>query len=183
MKWHDNLHNQKMQNITINGARIECGCWGPPPDEAATLVLLHEGLGSLDLWKEFPEKLAQMTGLGVFAYSRSGYGNSDPVKLPRPLDYMSREALDVLPEILDGIGFKQGVLVGHSDGASIAAIYAGSIQDHRVRALCLMAPHFFAEPAGLKSIAQARIAYDEGDLRQRLARGGNTGRVQTLSTY
>jgi pimeloyl-ACP methyl ester carboxylesterase len=156
--------------ITADGDRLECRCWGPAPDAAPTLVLLHEGLGSTGLWKDFPEKLADRTGYGVFAYSRAGYGKSDPVKLPRPLDYMTREAIDVLPRVLDAVGFRRGVLLGHSDGASIAAIYAGSVEDFRVRGLCLMSPHVFTEPEGLAAIAEAKVQYETGDLRERLAR-------------
>ncbi|WP_425665419.1 alpha/beta fold hydrolase, partial [Escherichia coli] len=78
--------------------------------------------GSVGLWGDFPEKLQAATGAGVFVYSRAGYGNSSPVKLPRPLDFMEIEALDVLPKLLDAIGFRRGLLLGHSDGASIAAI-------------------------------------------------------------
>src|SRR3978361_1758142 len=96
---------------------------GPAPGEAPTIVLLHEGLGSAGLWGDFPEKLAAATGTGVFAYSRAGYGASSPAQLPRPLDYMHVEALQVLPKIFDAIGFRRGLLVGHSDGASIATIY------------------------------------------------------------
>ena len=80
------------------------------------------------LWGDFPDKLQAATGAGVFVYSRAGYGASTPVKLPRPLDYMHVEALDVLPKLLDAIGFRRGMLLGHSDGASIAAIYAGGIR-------------------------------------------------------
>jgi pimeloyl-ACP methyl ester carboxylesterase len=156
--------------IEAGGARLECRCWGPAPDVAPTLVMLHEGLGSTGLWKSFPEKLAQRSGYGVFAYSRSGYGRSDPAALPRPLDYMTREAMDVLPAVLDAIGFRRGVLLGHSDGASIAAIYGGSVEDFRVRGLCLISPHFFTEPDGLASIAEAKAQYETGDLRERLAR-------------
>ena len=95
--------------------------------------MLHEGLGCVGLWGDFPDRLAAATGAGVFVYSRAGYGASTPVALPRPLDYMHVEALEVLPKLLDAIGFRRGLLVGHSDGASIAAIYAGGVQDHRVR--------------------------------------------------
>jgi pimeloyl-ACP methyl ester carboxylesterase len=132
--------------------------------------MLHEGLGCVALWQDFPAKLADATDFGVFAYSRAGYGQSDLVDVPRPLDYMSREALESLPEALDAIGFKRGILLGHSDGASIASIYAGSVEDFRVRGLVLIAPHFFTEPAGLKSIAAARRDYESGDLREKLAR-------------
>ena len=106
---------------------------GPAPDQAPTIVMLHEGLGCVGLWGDFPEKLQAATSAGVFVYSRAGYGASTPVTLPRPLDYMHVEALEVLPKLLDAIGFRRGLLVGHSDGASIAAIYAGSHQDHRVQ--------------------------------------------------
>jgi pimeloyl-ACP methyl ester carboxylesterase len=156
--------------LAAGGKRLEGRCIGPPPERAQTIVLLHEGLGSMRLWRDLPDRLAAATGHGVFAYSRAGHGGSDPVALPRPLDYMTREALDVLPALLDAIGLRRGVLLGHSDGASIAAIYAGSVQDHRVRGLVLMAPHFFAEPESLRAIADARTAYETGDLRARLAR-------------
>lgn len=156
--------------ITVNGKRLEATCFGPPPGEAPTIVMLHEGLGCVALWRDFPERLAEATGFGVFVFSRAGYGQSDPVDLPRPLDYMTREAHDVMPGVLDAIGFEYGILLGHSDGASIAAIYAGGVEDFRVRGLVLMAPHFFTEPGGLKSIAEAKAAYETGDLRGRLAK-------------
>jgi len=132
--------------------------------------MLHEGLGSVALWRDFPRKVADATGLGVFVYSRQGYGASDRVGLPRPLDFMTREAVGVLPSLLDAIGFQRGVLLGHSDGATIAAIYAGSVPDQRVRGLILMAPHFFTEPSGLAEIAKARAAFETGDLKRRLAK-------------
>ncbi|WP_099864222.1 alpha/beta fold hydrolase [Pararhizobium haloflavum] len=155
--------------VTAGGKQLEARCYGPPPGERPTVVMLHEGLGSVGLWRDFPRKLADETGWGVFCFSRAGYGNSEPVDLPRPLDYMTREAVDVLPDVLHAIGFKEGILLGHSDGATIAAIYGGSVQDHRVRGLVLIAPHFFTEPEGLASIAEARNAYGAG-LREKLAR-------------
>lgn len=156
--------------LEIGSRKIEYSFVGPQPDEAPTLVLLHEGLGCVGLWNDFPGKLSEATGLGVFAYSRAGYGASSPVKLPRPLTYMHDEARETLPRLLDAIGFRRGLLVGHSDGASIAAIYAGSHQDHRVGGLVLIAPHFFTEDAGIASIVEARKAYETGDLRARLSR-------------
>jgi pimeloyl-ACP methyl ester carboxylesterase len=156
--------------LDINGQRLEYRMVGPRPDAAPTLALLHEGLGCVGLWGDFPERLASATKCGVFVYSRAGYGKSSPVKLPRPLSYMHDEARDVLPKLLDAIGFKCGLLVGHSDGASIAAIYAGSHQDHRVTGLVLIAPHFFTEDAGIASIAEAKKAYEAGDLKPRLAK-------------
>jgi pimeloyl-ACP methyl ester carboxylesterase len=133
-------------------------------------VMLHEGLGSAALWNDFPARLAAATGTTVFAYSRAGYGASSPVALPRPLTYMHDEAKLVLPRLLDAIGFRRGLLVGHSDGASIAAIYTGSTEDHRVRGLVLIAPHFFTEDVGLDAIRAAKVAYEQGDLKPRLAR-------------
>jgi len=156
--------------IEVDGQPLEARCYGPSPDEAATIVLLHEGLGCVALWRDFPEQLVEGTGLGVFVYSRAGYGGSNPITLPRPLDYMTLEACQVLPQVLDTVGVQRCVLLGHSDGASIAAIHGGSVQDARVRGLILMAPHFFTEPAGLAAIREARDAYDSGDLKSRLAR-------------
>ena len=156
--------------IEASGTSLEAACHGPPPAGATTLVLLHEGLGCVALWRDFPSRLAEATGHGVFVYSRAGYGRSDPVSLPRPLDYMTREAIDVLPEVLDAAGVERAILLGHSDGATIAAIHTGQVRDPRVKGLVLIAPHFFTEPGGLASIAQARAAYASTDLRARLAR-------------
>jgi pimeloyl-ACP methyl ester carboxylesterase len=132
--------------------------------------MLHEGLGSVSMWDSFPDRLAAATGVGVFAYSRAGYGKSSPVHLPRPLSYMEDEARQTLPRVLSAIGFSRGLLIGHSDGASIATIYAGGVQDHRIRGLVLMAPHFFVEDVGIASIAAAKRAYAGTDLRKRLAK-------------
>jgi pimeloyl-ACP methyl ester carboxylesterase len=156
--------------LELGAMRLEYRMIGPRPDAAPTIVMLHEGLGSVRLWGDFPDQLAALTGAGVFVYSRAGYGNSSPVELPRPLDFMQDEAHVVLPRLLAGIGFRRGLLLGHSDGASVAAIYAGSVQDHRVRGLILMAPHFFTEDMGIAEIARARAAYAGTDLRARLAR-------------
>ena len=156
--------------LAIEGADLEYRLIGPAPDAAPTIVMLHEGLGSAGLWGDFPQQLQAATGMGVFVYSRAGYGASSPARLPRPLDYMHREALQVLPKLLDAIGFRRGLLVGHSDGASIATIYAGGIQDHRIRGLALIAPHFVVEDISVKSIAEIKTVYEEGDLKTKLAR-------------
>jgi pimeloyl-ACP methyl ester carboxylesterase len=156
--------------LELGAMRLEYRMIGPRPDVAPTIVMLHEGLGCVGLWGDFPDKLASATGAGVFVYSRAGYGRSSPVKLPRPLTFMHDEAKTVLPALLDAIGFRRGLLLGHSDGASIATIYAGSVQDHRVRGLVLIAPHFFTEDMGIAEIAQARKNYATTDLRQKLAR-------------
>jgi len=159
--------------LTIQGRRLETRWAGPPPSAAPTLVLLHEGLGCVALWKDFLERLAELTGCGVLAYSRAGYGQSDPVELPRPLTYMHEEAREVLPRVLDAANVRDAVLIGHSDGASIALINAGAVHDPRVRGVVLMAPHVFTEPMGLASIRAAREAYghDENGLESRLREG------------
>ncbi|MCY4316661.1 MAG: alpha/beta hydrolase [Roseovarius sp.] len=156
--------------LSKNGMSLEYACVGPDPSEAPTIILLHEGLGCATLWRDFPSKLADATGFGVFAYSRAGYGQSDAASLPWPLDYMTREARDALPEVLDAIGFNRGILAGHSDGATIAAIYAGTACDPRVRGIVMMAPHFFTEEMGLKEIEKAKAAYNSGELRERMSK-------------
>jgi pimeloyl-ACP methyl ester carboxylesterase len=153
--------------ILLDGRRIEAAEWG---EGEATVVLLHEGLGSVSLWREFPAALAARTGLRVFAYSRFGYGQSDPAPLPRPLDYLRQEATEVLPRVLDAAGIGRAILLGHSDGASIAAIHAGCFPYGRVRGVVLLAPHFFVEPVCLEAIAEAKRRYETTDLRDRLAR-------------
>ncbi|MEA2861629.1 MAG: hypothetical protein QOC72_3668 [Methylobacteriaceae bacterium] len=156
--------------LQIGSAELEYRMIGPQPHEAPTLVILHEGLGSVGQWGDFPDRLATATSAGVFVFSRAGYGQSTPMPLPRPLTYMHDEALDVLPKLLDAIGFRRGILIGHSDGASIATIYAGGVQDHRVRGLSLIAPHFVVEDVSIASIAAAKQAYESTDLRDKLAR-------------
>lgn len=155
-------------SLTIDDADLEYRMIGPRPDETPTIILLHEGLGCAALWRDFPEQLANSTGLGVFVYSRQGYGGSSPCEVPRPLTYMHHEAIDVLPDLLDAIGFQSGVLVGHSDGASIAAIHGGDVADPRVKGLVLMAPHFFTEDEGIASIAETKVTFETTDLRERL---------------
>ena len=158
------------QWIEAGGKRLEARCFGPPPSERPTIVLLHEGLGCADLWRELPLDLVERTGCGVLAYSRAGYGRSDPCELPRPQDYMTVEAEQILPRVLDVAGIERCVLFGHSDGATIAAIYAGCRQDFKVRGLILMAPHFFIEDVSVDAISEARREYQTGDLRARLAK-------------
>jgi pimeloyl-ACP methyl ester carboxylesterase len=156
--------------LRIGASDLEYRMIGPAPDDAPTIVMLHEGLGSAGQWGDFPDKLQAATGAGVFVYSRAGYGGSSPVKLPRPLDYMHIEARDVLPKLLDAIGFRRGLLLGHSDGASITAIYAGGIADHRIRGIAMIAPHFIVEDISVTSIADIKQAYETTDLKSKLAR-------------
>lgn len=154
--------------MDIDGIHLEYAWHGPPPDQKPTIVMLHEGLGCMAGWLDFPQRLSKATGCGVLVYSRQGYGGSDPV--PRPLTHMHDEARNVLPKVIDQWGLLKVFLVGHSDGASIAAIYAGSILDHRVRGIVLMTPHFFNEEVCIKGVLTAKQAFEEGPLRDNLAR-------------
>lgn len=149
---------------------LESLWFGPPPSASPTLVFLHEGLGSARMWRDFPQKLSDATGCGAFVYSRAGYGSSEPKPLPWPVRYMHDEAV-VLKSVLHDNGIRDAILVGHSDGASIAII-AGSdgLQPVELRGMILEAPHVFAEPGGLASIASMKKAYETTDLREKLAR-------------
>ena len=122
------------------------------------------------MWRDFPQILSNRTGLSSFVYSRQGYGKSDPVPLPRNLDFMHAEGLDVLPNILDVEGINRAILVGHSDGASIALINAGGVQDPRVEAVVVLAAHVFNEYITTQSIEEAKIAFETTNLRDKLAR-------------
>ncbi len=154
--------------LEIDDSKLEYAVYGSSQREVPAFVFLHEGLGCVRIWKDFPLKLCLLTGFSSFLYSRAGYGQSSKTALPRPLDYMTREALDVLPKVLDQAGIQICVLVGHSDGATIAALFSAACQDSRVRGIVLIAPHFFSEPKGLSAIAQAKQAYETGNLRQKL---------------
>jgi pimeloyl-ACP methyl ester carboxylesterase len=157
--------------IQAGGHRLEYRWIRPngPVERKPVLVFLHEGLGSVALWKDFPERVAAATGCSGLVYSRYGYGRSDPLTEPRQVDYMHREALEVLPQVLDRLGVERPVLVGHSDGASIALIHAGTAK-WPVRGLVAMAPHVFVEDIAIASIAQAKLAFETTDLPQRLGR-------------
>jgi pimeloyl-ACP methyl ester carboxylesterase len=157
--------------LEVGGARLEYR-WIPPARPGApALVFLHEGLGCVSLWRDFPDRLAAATGSGALVYSRAGYARSSPVPLPRPLDYMQREGREVLGPLLDAAGVEEAVLVGHSDGGSIALVHAGAADPRgRVRAVITEAPHVFTEDLTVRSIEAARDAYEKGDLRPKLAR-------------
>ena len=160
--------------VEADGKRLEATCLGPAPSAGKpTIVMLHEGLGCVALWRDFPEKVQKATGCGVFVYSRAGYGRSDPAELPKSVDFMNGEALDVLPDVLNAIGAEQIILLGHSDGATISAIYAGGVQDKRVRGLILMAPHFFSEDISASEIASAREAFETTDWPEKMAKYHN----------
>ncbi len=153
--------------VTIAGRRLDA-VELPGDDRLAPIVMLHEGLGSVDLWREFPSALRRATGRRVIAFSRFGHGRSQPSPWLRDATgFHRREALKLLPKLLAALGAGNPLLVGHSDGASIALIYAGA---HPVSGLALLAPHVFVEPLTLASIRQTRDAYLRGDLRERMSR-------------
>jgi pimeloyl-ACP methyl ester carboxylesterase len=159
----------------VLGQRLEYRWVGPGPAQAPTIVFLHEGLGSAGMWRDFPDQVAAATGCGALVYSRRGYGASDPVDGPRPVRFMHDEALFALPAVLSHFQIDHVILFGHSDGASIALIYAGA-RLGPVCGLVLEAPHVFVEPICIESIAAMARAYETTDLGARLARhhGANT---------
>jgi pimeloyl-ACP methyl ester carboxylesterase len=166
--------------LTIGGARLECRRIAAQPgsDNEPTLVLLHEGLGCVGLWKDFPDRLAAATGLGVFLWSRAGFGRSDPVPLPRPLDYLEQEA-PMVGEVLAAAGIQRSILVGHSDGGTIALLHAANGRADGIAAIVTVAAHVFVEDVTIAGIHETRGAWEQGDLRERLARwhGANVDAV------
>lgn len=158
-----------MEFITVRGHRLEYERIASSDAEAPTIVFLHEGLGSLSLWRDFPRQVAAATGYPALVYSRYGYGQSDPIAEPRRVDFMHEEGLETLPALLDQLEIERPILFGHSDGASISLLYAGGT-GRAVTALVLMAPHLFVEEMCIKSIEAARETYATTDLRERLAR-------------
>lgn len=164
--------------VTVGGRRLEYEWHGPSPREAPTIVFLHEGLGAISRWRAFPAALCARLRWGGLVYNRQGYGGSDPFDEPLSPQFMHREALDVLPEVLAAFAVSRPVLFGHSDGGSIALIYAGS--GKAVRALVLEAPHVFVEPLTVASIAMVRDSFaSSAELRTGLGRhhGENTDRL------
>jgi pimeloyl-ACP methyl ester carboxylesterase len=158
-----------MPFVTVREQRLEYALIPARDAAAPTVILLHEGLGSLALWRDFPARLAEATGASVLVYSRLGYGKSAPLTPKRSVDYMHVEALEVLPALRDALAIADPILVGHSDGASIALIHAGAGR-WKVRGLILEAPHVFVEDVTVTSIEAAREAYTTTDMRSRLAR-------------
>ena len=157
--------------LGVAGGRIEYARWGAGGRGEAPLVLLHEGLGCVGMWRDWPADLARATGREVFAYSRFGYGGSSAAELPRPLDFMVREARTVLPGVIEEAGAGGGapVLVGHSDGGTIALLCAafGAVP---LGGVVTLAAHAFNEPRCIRGIEAAREAFRHGSLRERLAR-------------
>lgn len=163
-------------HFSAGGGRLEAEWIGPDPDQSPTLVFLHEGLGCVSLWRDVPARLAKITGCGALIYSRLGYGRSDACTLPRPVDFMHQEGLTVLPEVLRQTGIHDHILVGHSDGGSIALIQAGGNPCPGLKGVITLAAHVFCEELTRRSIEAARDRYLNGDLKTRLAlyHGENT---------
>lgn len=158
-----------MDRIHIEGTTIEYR-WMPPRGERLpTLVLLHEGLGCAAMWRDWPDRLARATGCGILSYSRAGYGGSSGSLAGRSADYLEVEARQGLPRVLSALNLDDVVLFGHSDGATIALLFAAS-PTTRTRGLILEAPHVFVEDITLEGIHQAGQAYRKSDIRERLSR-------------
>jgi pimeloyl-ACP methyl ester carboxylesterase len=155
--------------VSVDGVQLEYALHGPSPAHAPTLVFLHEGLGSISQWRDFPAALCSRTECGGLVYNRRGHGKSDPLMGPRSLGFMHDEALAVLPRLLDIFEITRPILVGHSDGASIALIYAGSGIGRPI-ALALEAPHVFVEDVTVSRIAELRELYQTTDLRTKFTR-------------
>lgn len=158
-----------MRSLTVRGKRLEAAWHGPGPAEAPTLVFLHDGLGCVDLWRDFPRRVSEAAGCGALVYSRPGHGRSDPAEARRSLRFMHEEAL-LLPEILEAAGVRRPVLVGQSDGGSIAIIHAGSPGGGNVLAVVSEAAHVFCEEKTRQAITAALGEYRHGTLRQKLLR-------------
>lgn len=156
--------------LKVGQQELEYVWHGPRGSVSPTLVFLHEGLGCVSMWRDFPAQVAGATGCGVLVYSRAGYGGSSPITLPRPTSFMHDEALVTLPLVLDAAGVRRAILVGHSDGGSIALIYAGSGRAENLLGLVLEAPHVFVEDISIESITRAGENFERGDLKQRLER-------------
>jgi pimeloyl-ACP methyl ester carboxylesterase len=160
-----------MHSVTVRGRKLEIVRLpsAHPRAGAPAMVFLHEGLGSVSMWRDFPQRVADAAGCEAVVYSRFGYGRSDPASLPRTTRYMHDEALLALPELLDRLGIGRPILFGHSDGASIALIHAGGCP-RPVSGVIAMAPHVMVEDISVTSIAAAKLAYQTTDLPKRLGR-------------
>ena len=152
--------------VEVGGRRLEAVEY-PGTSDRSALVLLHEGLGSVGLWRDFPEALCDATSRRVVVFSRFGHGRSAPPPSRRTPRFFHEEALDVLPELLDRVAANEPLLVGHSDGASIAIVHAAH---HPVTGLALLAPHVFVEQVTVEAIREIRLAFISNALRERMAR-------------
>lgn len=174
---------EKEFDLYIHGSRIHAKSIQPVNSgltgSAITLVLLHEGLGSIAHWKHFPQKICRNTGCECLIYDRSGYGKSEPLKSSRPLNYLHREAVDILPAVLDQAKVANPILIGHSDGGTIALLYAAAFPE-KVRGVITEAAHVFVEEITLRGIEASLKVFEEDEkLKSRLAeyQGGHTDSI------
>ncbi|MGL1835046.1 alpha/beta fold hydrolase [Rhodocyclaceae bacterium SMB388] len=160
-----------MKRVDVGGVRLEYLRLpsAHPRGDAPAIVFLHEGLGSVSMWRDFPQRVADATGCEAVVFSRAGYGRSDPAPLPREVSYMHDEGEQVLPALLARLGVDAPILFGHSDGASIALICAGNT-DTALTGVIAMAPHVMVEDISVSSIAAAKTAYRTTDLATRLGK-------------
>lgn len=158
-----------MKHLVVNGLRLEYRDYPATVAGRPELLLLHEGLGCVAMWRHFPEKLAAATGCRVVVWSRAGYGGSQAYTEPRTTRYMHREAEEALPALLAELKIERPLLIGHSDGGSIALIFAGAFPGVP-RGIAVLAPHEFVEEETLAGIREARTAWQTTDLPQKLAR-------------
>ena len=158
-----------MSFIRVQEHQIEYDFVHASSADAPVMIFLHEGLGSLSMWKDFPSRVAHATGCNALVYSRHGYGQSDALAAPRAVDFMHDEAIRALPELLDKLDVQRPILFGHSDGGSIALIHAGG-SGRPVAGVIAMAPHVAVEDISIKSIIAAKQTYESSDLKIRLGR-------------
>jgi pimeloyl-ACP methyl ester carboxylesterase len=158
-----------MKHVVVNGLRLEYRDYPSAVSGRPVLLLLHEGLGCVAMWRDFPEKLAAVTGCRVIVWSRAGYGGSQAYSEARTVHYLHREAEEALPALLAALNIKRPVLIGHSDGGSIALIFAGAFPQEPL-AVAVIAPHEFVEEESLAGIRLARTAWETTDLPKKLAR-------------
>lgn len=164
------MESVREEFFSLKAGRVEALFSGPVDGARPTLVFLHEGLGSARMWRDFPFELARKANLGALVFSRHGYGKSAPCQMPRPLDYMEREAAGTLPELLEAGGVKEFILYGHSDGGSIALLYAAGNPAPGLLGVVTEAAHVFCEEVTVASIRKAREEFLHGALAQKLSR-------------
>lgn len=165
---HGTIVVSRDRRLKVRGHTLEIRRVAAQDRETPELVFLHEGLGSVSHWKDFPSRVAEATGCGVTVYSRYGSGQSDVLSGDRAVTYMHEEAIETLPDLLFQLKIENPILVGHSDGASIALIYAGT--HDRLRGLVVLAPHVFVEELSVSSIAEAKLKFETTNLREKLGR-------------
>ncbi|CCK81308.1 alpha/beta fold hydrolase [Desulfobacula toluolica] len=165
-----------MEFLKIGSKKIEVQWHKQRQKDHPTLIFLHEGLGCAKMWKDFPQRVSQMTSCPCLVFSRFGYGNSDPCPVPWKINFMHKQALSILPAIIKKAQIKDYILIGHSDGASIGIIFAGSPYARGLKGLITEAAHLFCEPVTVECIQQAKTNYEQHDLKQRLEKyhGKNT---------